>query len=155
MSYNKFFQRLLMGRSCHSGHWFGWECFLTVAEKWSCKNVDDCAKLKHGCGALGLCALAQQWGHAAGKSIIIRDMHSLHLKRLQKCRSAYTKHAWLRKTGQVGVHQTSTEGPHVSFAARLLGGWGMLVVLLLRSRFDWKLRLQLWKWLLSTTLGLA
>ena len=27
------------------------------AEKWYCKNIDDCAKLKHGCGALGLCAL--------------------------------------------------------------------------------------------------
>lgn len=23
--------------------------------KWYCKNIDDCAKLKHGCGALGLC----------------------------------------------------------------------------------------------------
>ena len=28
-----------------------------AAQKWYCKNIDDCAKLKHGCGALGLCAL--------------------------------------------------------------------------------------------------
>jgi len=28
---------------------------LIWPSKWSCKNVDDCAKLKHGCGALGLC----------------------------------------------------------------------------------------------------
>ena len=27
-------------------------------EELYCKNVDDCAKLKHGCGALGLCFLA-------------------------------------------------------------------------------------------------
>ena len=35
----------------------GCEFRLLAAQKWYCKNIDDCAKLKHGCGALGLCAL--------------------------------------------------------------------------------------------------
>ena len=33
--------------------------FFPAPQKWYCKNVDDCATLKHGCGALGLCILDQ------------------------------------------------------------------------------------------------
>ena len=45
---------------------------FSCAKKWYCKNIDDCANLKHGCGALGLCALT------------LKSLFVLHVERIPK-----------------------------------------------------------------------